>query len=118
MKDLLDEIDGREVGGKVLHTKEIAVVELSENLAEKVLSFLIRPEIMLILTMVAIYGIIGEVTNPGAIIPGVAGGNSLILDLFASATIPISTAAFILIGLAIVMFIAEAFTPTFALLIP
>src|SRR5690625_5839751 len=72
---------------------------------------------MLILTMVAIYGIIGEVTNPGAIVPGVAGIISLILVLFASATIPINTAGFILIGLAIVLFIAEAFTPTFGLLI-
>lgn len=117
LTDLLDQIDGREVAGKELNTKEANVIELSENFAEKVLSFLIRPEIMLILTMVAIYGIIGEVTNPGAIVPGVAGVISLILVLFASATIPINTAGFILIGLAIVLFIAEAFTPTFGLLI-
>lgn len=117
LTDLLDQIDGREVAGKELNTKEANVIELPENFAEKVLSFLIRPEIMLILTMVAIYGIIGEVTNPGAIVPGVAGVISLILVLFASATIPINTAGFILIGLAIVLFIAEAFTPTFGLLI-
>src|SRR5690625_2083846 len=117
MKDLLDQIDGREVAGKVLQTKEIAVVELSENLAEKVLSFLIRPEIMLILTRVAIYGIIGEVTNPGAIIPGVAGVISLILVLFASAVIPLNTAGFILILLAVGLLVAEAFTPSFGVLI-
>ena len=76
-----------------------------------------RPEVMLILTMIAIYGIIGEVTNPGAIVPGVAGVIALILLLYASAAMPINIAGFALIGLAIVLFVAEAFTPAFGLLI-
>src|SRR5699024_8957910 len=62
-------------------------------------------------------GIIGEVTNPGAIVPGVAGVIALILVLFASASMPINIAGFALIGLAIVLFAAEAFTPTFGILI-
>ncbi|NIT58309.1 MAG: nodulation protein NfeD, partial [Aliifodinibius sp.] len=76
-----------------------------------------RPEVMLILTMIAIYGIIGEVTNPGAIVPGVAGVIALVLVLYASAAMPINIAGFALIGLAIILFVAEAFTPTFGLLI-
>src|SRR5690625_7916170 len=62
MKDLLDQIDGREVAGKVLQTKEIAVVELSENLAEKVLSFLLCTAILLFLILVAFYVVIGVIT--------------------------------------------------------
>lgn len=116
-EDLLIQIDGQVVNGDTLQTANASIEELPNNIAENLLSFIIRPEIMLILTMIAIYGIIGEVTNPGAIVPGVAGFIALILVLFASAAMPINVAGFALIGLAVVLFIAEAFTPTFGLLL-
>lgn len=116
-EDLLDQIDGRVVAGDTLQTRNATISELPTNLAENLLSFVMRPEVMLILTMIAIYGIIGEVTNPGAIVPGVAGVIALILVLYASASMPINIAGFALIGLAIVLFVGEAFTPTFGLLI-
>lgn len=115
--DLLNKIDGREINGKILRTRGAHTVEIAPNLMESIMGFIIRPEVMLILTMIAIYGIIGEVTNPGVIIPGVSGAIALILLLFASAAMPINTAGFALIGLAIILFIAEAFTPTFGVLI-
>lgn len=114
---LLRKIDGQIVNGDTLHTTNATVKEVPNNLAENLLSFVMRPEVMLILTMIAIYGIIGEVTNPGAIVPGVAGVIALILVLYASAAMPINIAGFALIGLAIVLFVAEAFTPAFGLLI-
>lgn len=116
-EDLLAKLNGREVGGKILETENAQIETLSPNAAEKWLAILIRPEVILILTMLSIYGIIGEVTNPGAIIPGVTGVISLILVLFASAVIPLNTAGFILILLAVGLFVAEAFTPTFGILI-
>lgn len=116
-EDLLKKIEGSTIGNKVLNVQDAVIKELQPNLAEKWLAILIRPEVILILTMLAIYGIIGEVTNPGAIIPGVAGVISLILVLFASAVLPLNTAGFILILLAVGLFIAEAFTPSFGLLI-
>ncbi|HLR33030.1 MAG TPA: nodulation protein NfeD [Fodinibius sp.] len=115
--ELLDRIDGHVVNGDTLHTRNAAITEIPTNLAENLFGFIMRPEVMLILTMIAIYGIIGEVTNPGAIVPGVAGVIALILVLFASASMPINIAGFALIGLAIVLFAAEAFTPTFGILI-
>ena len=115
--ELIDKIDGQVVNGDTLNTRNATIKEIPLNLAEKLLGFIMRPEVMLILTMIAIYGIIGEVTNPGAIVPGVAGVIALILVLYASAAMPINLAGFALIGLAIVLFIAEAFTPTFGLLI-
>ncbi len=116
-EDLLDKIDGQVINQDTLKTRNATINEVPTNLAEKLLGFIMRPEVMLILTMIAIYGIIGEVTNPGAIVPGVAGVIALILVLYASAAMPINIAGFALIGLAIVLFIAEAFTPTFGLLI-
>ena len=71
---------------------------------------------MLILMLVAIYGIIGELSNPGAILPGVVGGIALILVLYMSAILPVNVAGLALIGLAIALFILEMFTPTHGIL--
>lgn len=102
---------------RVLRTAGAAVQEIPKTLAERFLGMIIRPELMLLLTMVAIYGIIGEVTNPGGIVPGVAGVIALILLLYASAAMPVNMAGYLLIGLAVILFVTEAFTPTFGLLI-
>jgi membrane-bound serine protease (ClpP class) len=116
-EELLEQIHGHVVDGDTLQTRNAKIEEIPTNLAETLLSFIMRPEVMLILTMIAIYGIIGEVTNPGAIVPGMAGVIALILVLYASASMPINIAGFALIGLAIVLFVAEAFTPAFGILI-
>lgn len=114
---LLEEIDGRVVGADTLRTAGAAVQAISKTLAERFLGFVIRPEMMLFLTLVAIYGIMGEVSNPGAIVPGVAGAIALILLLYASAAMPVNLAGYLLLGLAVILFVSEAFTPTFGLLI-
>lgn len=117
LESLLLKVDGMEIEGKTLQTKNATINKLEESLAEVFFSFIMRPEIMLILTMIAIYGIVGEVTNPGAIVPGVAGVIALILVLYGSAAMPINVAGFVLIGLAIALFVIEAFTPTFGILL-
>jgi membrane-bound serine protease (ClpP class) len=117
LDELLEAVDGRLVDGDTLRTAGSEIVEIPRNLAERVLGLLIRPELMLILLLVAVYGIMGEVTNPGAIVPGVAGVVALILLLFASAAMPLNLAGLLLLALAIGLFIAEAFTPTFGLLL-
>ncbi|MCC5940868.1 MAG: nodulation protein NfeD [Balneolaceae bacterium] len=117
LQDLLEQLDGMEVEGNILRTRDADTNRIPQTLAEIFFSFILRPEVMLILTLVAIYGIIGEVTNPGGIVPGVAGVIALILLLYGVAAMPINIAGFILIGLAIILFVAEAFTPAFGLLI-
>ncbi|MDZ7772765.1 MAG: nodulation protein NfeD [Balneolaceae bacterium] len=116
-RELLDLIDGRVVAGDTLETADARITEIPTNLAENLLGFILRPEVMLILTMIAIYGIVGEVTNPGAIVPGMAGVIALILVLYASSAMPINVAGYALIALAVVLFVAESFTPAFGLLI-
>ena len=49
---------------------------------ERFFQVLWRPEVMFILMLIAIYGIIGELSNPGAICPGVVGVIALILVLY------------------------------------
>lgn len=117
LDELLEMLHGFEVDGVELNTKDAELNFIDQNLAERFFSFIIRPEVMLILTLVAVYGILGEVTNPGAIVPGVSGAIALVLLLYGVAAMPINIAGFLLIGLAIALFIMEAFTPTYGALI-
>ncbi|MGM0588038.1 MAG: NfeD family protein [Bacteroidota bacterium] len=115
--DLLNQLDGAVIENDTLHTSQASITEISESFTETFFRFLFQPQIILILTLIAIYGIVGELTNPGAIIPGISGAIALILLLYTVAAMPVNVAGFALIGLAIILFIAEAFTPTFGLLI-
>jgi membrane-bound serine protease (ClpP class) len=116
MQDLLKQIDGRTVNDVELRTAGAEITDIPMALRERVFQMLWRPEVMLILMLIAIYGIIGELSNPGAIFPGVLGAIALILVLYMSAVLPINIAGFALIALAIVLFIADVFTPTHGVL--
>lgn len=117
LSDLLVQADTFRVNDKELGTSGAQIRRMQPSLGEQFFSFILRPEIMLILTLVSIYGIVGEITNPGAIIPGMAGVIALVLLLYGVAALPVNVAGFILIGLAIVLFAIEAFTPTFGILL-
>jgi membrane-bound serine protease (ClpP class) len=71
---------------------------------------------MFVLMLVVVYGIIGELSSPGAILPGVAGAIALILVLYMSAILPINIAGLALIGLAIALFIADIYASTHGVL--
>ena len=114
--DLLRLLDGREVNGKVLKTAGAKVVEIPMIASEQLFSLLWRPEVMMVLMLAAIYGIIGELSNPGAILPGVVGGIALILALYMAAVLPVNVAGLALIGLALVLFIIDIFAPTHGVL--
>jgi len=116
MPDLLTKLNGREVESGTLDTAGAKVVAIPMVAREKLFQLLWRPEVMLILMLAAIYGIIGELSNPGAILPGVVGGIALILALYMAAILPINMAGLALIGLAIVLFIVDIFAPTHGVL--
>ena len=116
MPDLLKKLDGRSVDGRTLVTVPAEVREIPMLPRERVFQLLWRPEVMFILMLIAIYGILGELSNPGAILPGVLGAIALIIVLYMSAVLPVNIAGIALIVLAVLLFVAEAFTPTFGLL--
>lgn len=114
--DLITQLHGWQVDEITLNTEGASINEIGKSHAEQFLSYLFSPHVMMILMIMAIYGIIGEISNPGAIVPGVVGVVALILLLYTVAAMPINIAGFVLIALAIVLFVSEAFTPTFGLL--
>jgi membrane-bound serine protease (ClpP class) len=116
LPDLLAQLDEREVGGKTLKTAKAEVVGIPMTAQERVLQLLSHPELMMILMLVAIYGIIGELSNPGAVLPGVVGAIALILVLYMATILPVNIAGLALIGLAVVLFIVDLYAPTHGVL--
>ena len=116
LPDLLSQLDGREVRGMTLKTAGTEVVDIPMTAPERVLQLLSHPELMMILMLVAIYGIIGELSNPGAVLPGVVGAIALILVLYMATILPVNIAGLALIGLAVVLFIVDIYAPTHGVL--
>jgi membrane-bound serine protease (ClpP class) len=116
LPDLLKKLDGREVNGKRLQTAGAAIREVPRTGAERIFQTLWRPEVMFLLMLAAMYGLIGEMSNPGAILPGVAGAIALILFLYMSAILPLDIAGVVLVILAIALFIIDIFAPTHGVL--
>jgi len=116
LPDLLKQLNGRAYQGRKLATLGATVVPIPMIASEKVFQVLWRPEVMLLLMLVAIYGVIGELSSPGAILPGVAGAIALILFLYMSSILPVNIAGVALVVLAIVLFIVDVFAPTHGVL--
>ncbi|HUA38911.1 MAG TPA: nodulation protein NfeD [Candidatus Sulfopaludibacter sp.] len=116
LPDLLKKLDGRRVGDKVLHTANATVVEIPMNAWERFSQLFLRPEVMFVLMLLVIYGFIGELSSPGAILPGVVGAIALILVLYMSAILPVNVAGLALMALAVLLFIADAFASTHGVL--
>jgi membrane-bound serine protease (ClpP class) len=84
--------------------------------AEQFFQVFWRPEVMFVLMLIAMYGLIGEMTMPGAILPGVTGAIALVLALYMSAILPVNVAGLALIGLAAALFVIDVFAPTHGVL--
>jgi len=116
LPDLLAQLDGREVNGKKLRTAGAGIVAIPMAPWEQLSQLFLRPETMFILMLMVIYGFIGELSSPGAVLPGVVGAIALVLVLYMSAILPVNVAGLVLMGLALLLFIADIFAPTHGIL--
>jgi membrane-bound serine protease (ClpP class) len=114
--ELLTELDGRDLNGKAMKTAHANVREILMTRGEHVLQLLSQPEVMMIVMLAAMYGLIAELSNPGAVLPGVVGAIALILLLYMTAILPVNMAGLALIGLAVVLFIVDVYAPTHGVL--
>ncbi len=108
---LLDKIDGKVVKfndvTRTLHTKGLQPKPIKMSWREKLLDVISNPQIAYYLLMLGGMGIFFELSNPGAILPGVVGGIFLILAFYALQVLPVNYAGLALILFAIILFIAE-----------
>jgi len=120
LNDLLRQINGMTVklhsGPVKLVIRSPEIIQVKEDLREKILSTIADPNIAYILMMIGLTGLYFELAHPGVIFPGTIGAISLLLGLFALQALPVSTTGLLLLVLAIVLFILELFITSHGIL--
>ena len=109
---LLAAVDGWEVSlpekrRRVLETEGAPIQEIPASAKEQFLHVLADPNMLLVLLVLAGLGIMFELQNPGAILPGVIGGLCLLLALYSMAVLPVNYAGVGLIVFGMLLLLAE-----------
>ncbi len=119
-RDLLEQLDGFVVTvrgeDEQLQTSNATLVERSLSSLQEFLNFIANPTVAALLLTVGSAGLLAEVWNPGTWIPGVIGAICLVLGLYALGQLEANFAGLALMAVALGLFVAEAFTPTFGAL--
>jgi membrane-bound serine protease (ClpP class) len=100
----------------VLRLRGEAVVDIPMTARQKFLLTISNPNLAYILLMIGLLGLYFEFAHPGAILPGVLGGISLLLAIFSFQILPINYVALLLILLAIGLFFLEVKVQSFGIL--
>ncbi|MFO7994472.1 MAG: NfeD family protein [Marinobacter sp.] len=120
MDSLLEQLDGRTVkmadGERTLATANMQLTRADPDWRTRLLSVITDPNVAYFLMIIGFYGIIFELSNPGAVFPGVIGAICLILALFAFQVLSVNYAGLALILLGLAFIVGEAFMPSFGIL--
>jgi membrane-bound serine protease (ClpP class) len=120
LESLISQINGWEVtlaSGKevIIDTADYVQTRNEMNAIERFLQTISDPNIAYILFTLATIGLITEISNPGMVFPGVAGGISLLLAFYSLGVLNAYWGGIALLFLAVGLFIAEYFTTSFGL---
>lgn len=111
LDELLRQMDGRRVlvAGltRTLHTKDVERHAITADWRQKLLGRIIDPNIAYILFILGFYGLLFELSNPGAILPGIVGGICILLAFLAFQALPINLTGVFLILFAMLLFLAD-----------
>lgn len=120
IEDLVAKLDGREVALReatvTLDLADARIDRTPPDWRDELLAILTDPNIAFIFMMLGVYGLIFELANPGAVVPGVLGAICLLLGLYALNVLPVNYAGLGLLALGIAFMTAEAFVPSFGAL--
>jgi len=118
---LLEQLDGRTVrrfdGTEVtLSTAgaELTTVEMTQR--QRVLSAIANPNIAFMLLSLGVLGLTIELWSPGAILPGIVGGVSLLLAFFSLQMLPVNYAGLLLILLGLLLLVLEIKVTSYGML--
>jgi len=118
--DLLHKIDGRSVTlagrSQRLATDGLDIVTVEPGWRTELLAVVTNPNVAFMLMLIGVYGLIFEFLNPGAVAPGLIGGISLLVALFALNLLPINFAGAGLVLLGIGLMVAEAHIGSFGVI--
>src|SRR5436309_2201710 len=119
--DLLEKLDGRTIrrfdgATAVLRTSGARLTKREMTLRQRVLSAIAHPNIAYLLLSLGMLGLTIELWTPGAVLPGVVGGVSLLLAFFALSLLPVNYAGLLLILLGLMLFALEIKVTSYGLL--
>jgi len=83
---------------------------------ERALGVVSEPNLAYVLFLIGLVGLYFELSHPGAVLPGVLGGVSLLLALYAFSVLPVSFTAMGLIALGVLFVVAELKFPMHGML--
>ena len=120
LPSLLKKLDGRKVpmgqASVVLQTKDAEMLDFPIGWRLELLKALSDPNIAYLLMTLGTIGLLAELYNPGAILPGIVGAISLILGFYSLQSLPINYAGVLLLLLGVVLFVLEATVTSYGLL--
>ncbi|MCO5166404.1 MAG: nodulation protein NfeD [Planctomycetes bacterium] len=115
LDELLDAVHGRVVetaaGARRIQVVRAEVVERPMPLVERALQRLAHPDLAFLLLTLGALGLLAELFNPGALVPGVAGAIALLVGFVALGNLPVGGAGLLLLGLGLLLIAGEALTP-------
>ncbi len=119
--DVIAKLDGRTITRfdgrtQTLHTAGATQRSVEMTWAQRLLSAVAHPQIAYLLLMLGTLGLTVELWNPGAVLPGVAGGICLLLAFFAFQVLPVSYVGVLLILFGLMLLILEVKVTSFGLL--
>jgi membrane-bound serine protease (ClpP class) len=91
----------------VIRVAEATIERMEPSLRQRLLGHLVDPNIAYLLLMLGFYGILFELQNPGAILPGVVGAIFLVLAFLALSALPVNAAGVALLVLGVGFLLAE-----------
>ena len=114
---LLKDLKGRKINvlgqERKLSTENAEIIKFEPDWRSRLLAVITDPSVAYILMLIGIYGLFFEFSNPGYVLPGVAGLICLILGLYAFQLLPVNYAGLVLIMLGIAFMIAEVYFPAY-----
>lgn len=110
-QDLLMKVDGKQLeldaATMTLHTKGARILLYEMSFSENVLNVIADPNISYIIMLLGLFGILFELFNPGAILPGIVGVIALVFAFYSMHSLPLNYAGSALIIFAIILFLLE-----------
>jgi membrane-bound serine protease (ClpP class) len=86
------------------------------TIVDRILGYIVNPDLAYILLVLGILGVIFELTSPGAIAPGVAGAIALLISFLSFGSLPTNVGGILFIILAVVLFLVDIKAPTHGIL--
>jgi membrane-bound serine protease (ClpP class) len=120
LDDLVTQMEGRTIelpsGTSILHLTNARLVEQEMTAVQRALNLIVDPNLATILLSLGVLALIVEIRTPGLNVAGILGVICLLLAFYGLGQLEANITGIVFMIIAMGLFIAEAFTPTFGVL--